>query len=372
MTRRWFAVLLAIVVGCKPQPPERLPRVRKQPHPFVRDARYAPLDLREFVATPLPIVADALLPELVLERRWPLPITVHPELDPHYPIAAELAEPGLGWLDLCRLGAQNRHLPGKDDQLAYLSGWCKVAKGDNAAAIELWAPLLRSAVRDLPHGVRLDIASLVMADRTLRAFATLDRMAIADPELGDVLAAFSFDANLPADAGAYNAYASDNDATPSAATRCRRLARRVLTFDAVDPLKVVEQMKTYVAHDCVQLAAALSCKMFLDGEPRGNCVAYAAASRRPMAVYNAYALWPRSLATRRDWLRILNTAVGGLHDPDAQELADAALDSVFHDLPCLESEREHAHAQIRAATFPGLSADAWDQLRAKNCPTSSP
>src|SRR5262249_50930548 len=136
------------------------------------------------------------LPDFHEELRWPLTQLMHPKLEPTYAIATALAAPGMGWLDLCAIGAQNRHASGNNDQQAYLRGWCSVAKDDVDHACQYLAPLLGSVTRGMSAAVRSDLANILVAQgdadnaehfinkHDLRDIAMLDQLAASFVEIG--------------------------------------------------------------------------------------------------------------------------------------------------------------------------------------------
>src|SRR5262249_42815181 len=104
----------------------------------------------------------SLLPDPTEHGRWPLAIDVHPELEPRFNIAAALAQPGIGWLELCQRGAQNRHLSHDQDLTAYLAAWCSVAKHDVGDALFRLGQLRASTIKGLADAIRYDVADIVV------------------------------------------------------------------------------------------------------------------------------------------------------------------------------------------------------------------
>jgi len=190
---RGVVVVLLSLTACRPPPPEPLwrePEIEYDEPPA--PVRAAP------VLLPRPdIDVSSLVPDPTHELRWPLSIASHPELEPQFEIAKALAEPGVGWIDLCRLGAHNRHL-GKDkrDHVAYLRGWCSVGKQDFDAALAHLVPLTSSVVLGLATAVRADFANIVissgdandatrlLAKHRIKDVAVLDTIAASYVELG--------------------------------------------------------------------------------------------------------------------------------------------------------------------------------------------
>ena len=108
---RGVVVVLLAAAACRPKPPEPLAREPEiEPNEPDEPVGDLPMPL-EIVLAPRPdIDITNLVPDPTHELRWPLSMASHPELEPQFEIAAALAEPGVGWTDLCRLGAHNRQV----------------------------------------------------------------------------------------------------------------------------------------------------------------------------------------------------------------------------------------------------------------------
>ena len=101
-------VVVVIVAGCSSRPRTRAPEPLSAPQVVHQVASTRSV---VWVARPQ-IDVEPLLPDLGEDLRWPLAMTDHPALEPKFAIASALAQPGIGWTDLCARGVQNRHLAG--------------------------------------------------------------------------------------------------------------------------------------------------------------------------------------------------------------------------------------------------------------------
>ena len=197
-------------------------------------------------------------------RRWPLTSAEHPELAPRYPVAKELAEPGIDWITLCDRGAQHRVVPSLEAQTAYLHAWCAVARRDTPTALRELRALLGSPLRQLAPAVRADLANLLVAEGSADAARPLlVRAGITDLGVHDRLAALFVDLDQPDDALEITELALDSTAPSSAGDICMRKARRVvLGSERAQTLLV--QRRSYVAlhakdPTCIAVEAELAC-----------------------------------------------------------------------------------------------------------------
>ena len=102
-------------------------------------------------------------PDPMHEIRWPLGLADHPELAPQFDVAKVLAEPGLDWIELCKMGAHKRTIPTLRDQLQYLRAWCSVGAYDYPAAIEALIKLRNSVVPGLGPAIRADLSNILVS-----------------------------------------------------------------------------------------------------------------------------------------------------------------------------------------------------------------
>ena len=181
-----------------------------------------------------------LEPDLAPVLRWPLRATEHPELQPAFPIARALAEPGLDWLALCARRVQDRRVAGPArENIAYLRAWCRVADHDLADAIAQLAPLTTSTRPALAHAARRDIAFVIASETDPdEAYRLLGRLARgpagADLEILDTLSAALLELGNDVMGGQVNERALDSTAPSLPGPRCQRLARRIALRGRVD------------------------------------------------------------------------------------------------------------------------------------------
>ncbi|MDB4953103.1 MAG: hypothetical protein JWO36_672 [Myxococcales bacterium] len=348
MSVRARLVGLAMVAGCAPAvtPPSETPVQTEPKRPAYVLAWSVPP-----VAHERPdLDVDALLPDVAEISRWPLAVSDHPELEPRFPIAAALATPGIGWLDLCSRGAQNRHVPNAQDQVAYLAAWCAVAAQDEEVAMLRLAPLQHSAVRGMPEAVRFDFASILVengdADEAMR---DLIRNQADRVEVLDLVAASYEHLGRPADARVINNHAIEIDGHPlSEAVRCHREARRIVLADAEQrpwalqrfekTLEIPAGSKRIPDPTCTRIAADLACWVpAMSGNSEPACVPYARAhgiDLRQLALIDAYQRWPPEAADFHAWWAVALRAKQAVPLEGADLLAVIALESAFQAASC--------------------------------------
>ncbi|HEY6036943.1 MAG TPA: hypothetical protein VIV58_21840 [Kofleriaceae bacterium] len=181
------------------------------------------------LALPRPPLETALEPPDVGELgRWPLTVAEHPALEPHFDIAAALAETGISWTDLCARGAQHRHLATHQELVAYLDAWCSVIPGDYGAAITKLGLVRHAANRQLVDALRLDVPAIVAAhgpahdlESFLRAGGFLDVATV------DLASAAYFEVGKLDEAAETNRLAEEIDPSPTERVRCSRLMREI-------------------------------------------------------------------------------------------------------------------------------------------------
>lgn len=327
---RGAVVVMLGVMACRPPPPEPLSREpeieRVEPPNPVRTA--PPL-------LPRPdIDVSSLVPDPTHELRWPLSMSSHPELEPQFEIARALAEPGVGWTDLCRLGAHNRHL-GKDkrDHVAYLRGWCSVGKQDFDAALAHLVPLTSSVVLGLAPAVRADFANIVISSGDANdATRLLAKHRIKDVAVLDTIAASYVELGRLDDAYEINELAITNDDRRNHANRCKRLTRRIVLRPPPKQIRAVDLPSSGIFDvpdgadaTCTRLARELECWL----DPVAGCDAYLTDQKldvaRAGALLDAYFTWPTGPTNKGTWSRIANYATLAFPQPGSDRLAVAAL-----------------------------------------------
>lgn len=307
---RWLAVAVVAAMACGPKAAEPLeppnpPGNSAKPRKQTKQSTY-------IVDVPRPeIDMSPYLPDFHDDLRWPLGGMAHPKLEPAFPIAISLASPGVGWMDLCSMGAQNRHL-GRDQELqSYLRGWCRVLKSDVDGACKHLVPLLGSVTRGLATAVRTDLANILVDVRgidkvehwlnthNIRDVATLDLLAASFVELGDVDAA-----------QVINQRALDSDYPAPAATKCHRLVRSIVLAKHND-LAAQKQLESLALAKvpnevCVELHEAVVCaqKSWCWGYHKRHHIAVEA--NRLLGIY---AQWPHGGVSYHRWYEIGSSAI---------------------------------------------------------------
>lgn len=283
--------------------------------------------------------------------RWPLSLGTHPTLEPSFAIAAALAEPGIGWMELCKQGGANRFGGAKlRDLTTYLRAWCTVANGDRDSGVGMLAPLLASVTPQLAAAVRLDIVSILAHGSADEAEELMSKHRLVELERLDLLAGTYVELGKPADAYTINERALQSDRGTHREQHCRRLARALVlgSSDTRDvPLAKLrvqaEQEKADPA--CVELHRDLACwasatttaKPTL-GPALTSCMAYWDAHRVDPAhqkLFLAYLKWPTWTARSEEWFAVGELAAGTLALPGAEELAVRALEAVIEADECI-------------------------------------
>jgi hypothetical protein len=132
--------------------------VEPSPAPMTSTTVSAEPSLPRELAAPLPQPDQANPQQLAVLARWPLRFNEHPEDEPSFDIAGTLADPGVTWQDLCKRGAQFRHLAKDQDLVAYLKVWCTEDAGEALYQLGL---LAHSNIRGIAEAIRTDTARIV-------------------------------------------------------------------------------------------------------------------------------------------------------------------------------------------------------------------
>ena len=344
------ALSALLAVACAPPPAERLrdphqiphvepvavPRLPKPQPDVVKPKSIAfprpdiPVDVRAAALRDAMDVHDHL--------RWPLTANRHPALEPAYPIAPVFAAPGVGWTDLCKVGAQNRRTSGVPlDQIEYLRAWCEVAKHEPESAVVRLAPLLKSTVVTLPASVRRDITNIVVdsgdseyAQRVL-ASAHVDEVAMFD-----LISASYEEIGKTSDAMVFNDLAIDAYTMTRPGDHCHRLAKRVVIAEGDnDERKVrLEILERAAPKDetCRKLHNELTCWA------GRTCVPYMAdhgINEQQASVVDAYMRWPSGGATPSSWMTYAASLTDLAGTPGADVLGTAALEASLLSLGCV-------------------------------------
>jgi hypothetical protein len=230
---KWTWLFAVAAAACGPARPEKLHTPKLVPHPDGDRTTGRPPP----VLTPLPdIDVSVFMPDFHDELRWPLTPMNHPVMEPKFPIAPVFAQPGVGWLELCDRGVQNRY-GGDKEMLMYLRGWCRAIEGDVDAACSNLAPLIHTTTPRLEAAVRNDLANILAQGHAGKAEHFIRVYALRDVGMLDLLAANFVEVGTADDALAINRDAIASDDYASTATKCIRWTKHiVLAKDTMSPL----------------------------------------------------------------------------------------------------------------------------------------
>lgn len=351
MWRAWAVLLMgAMVAGCRPPAPAAVETPQPRPEPSADEPRLTEEEAleRDIRATMTEMPAfewKRLIPEPAAEvLRWPLGIGSHPELTPQFDVAAALAEPGLDWIALCKMGAHRRLAGAKlRDELGYLRAWCAVGKRDVDTALAELARLRSSVVRGLGPAVRADIANIIVGYGDARDAATLlAAHRLTDPDQLDLIAAAYLDLGKRDDGRELNALALGHDSRRNPTAHCRRLAKKIV----LDPEpyrrhridnETLFGIETKDA-ECRRLEAELDCWL----APMQRCKEHFAhvgihVGTASLILAADSWRWARSVD---DWRVVVVHAIDGAPVPLAIEAAVAALENLSARTGCQLERRE--------------------------------
>ncbi len=354
---RGVLIALLAVAACAPAPaerlksPRRIPRVeeptaelpKKLPKPTSDGDKSTwrafprpdiPIDVRIGALRAAMDVSDHL--------RWPLTPNHHPALEPAYPIAPVFAAAGVGWTDLCKLGAQNRRTSGVPlDQIEYLRAWCEVAKHEPESAVARLAPLLSSAVATMPASVRRDIANIIVDSgdaahgQRVLAMSRIDQVAMFD-----LISASYEEVGKTSDAVVFNDLAIDAYTMTKVGDHCHRLAKRVVIAADQDERKVrLNLLDNASTTDttCRELLHELEC---WSGAYCGDYMTDHGIDPEQSVVVDRYMSWPTSEQPASFWISYAAGLVHFVGTPGADVLATAALEASLLSLRCV-GDRVH-------------------------------
>jgi hypothetical protein len=277
---------------------------------------------------------EQLIPDFHDVLRWPLSAMAHPTLEPRFAIAAVFADPGVGWLELCQRGVQNRIMAGQGrDELDYLRGWCNAVKGDADGACDKLAPLVSSTVMGMSTAVRVDVANIIANQGGIdKADHLLKKHNIRDLALLDILAATYVEVGDLNDAFEINRRATDQDLTPVPATKCRRLVRDIVLRGRGGHeirAKELADMTKGKAPDptCVELHHEMLC--WLRARDCDDYFQDIGVDVRTSYLIDAYQSWPHDPVSSTRWLDIATDAVRAMPLEGAREMAVSAFDAAI-------------------------------------------
>jgi len=343
------ALLVVAVAACASRPAEPLAHVGTQTTP-------AKPHYRNVASAPRPDVdVSAYLPDLHEELRWPLTVQTHPMLEPHFPIARELAQPGVGWEQLCTPAVLGRHVAGANasDVMEYLRGWCVAVNGDADGALDHFARVRGSVVSGLAAALVYDVPFVLCEQTADVAERLLDKHTWNDVALLDVLAATYVEIGRDDDARVINqrAIAFARGRTSDAAF-CHRGARAVLLGGRLDVLEA-EKAKSKDG-TCVELIDALACLV------KRDCLAYwneQGHDTREIALWQLYVDWPTTTVSSRRWMDFVELAEDARPLADAETWGHAALIEAIKASTCSKTELEvfRIHAAAVAKEYAAMT-----------------
>ena len=305
---------------------------------------------RRLASAPRPEL-DRSDPDLADEPRWPLSVAAHPAFEPRFDIAGALAQRGVGWLDLCRMGAQHRTLSAHRDLERYLRAWCAAGDGHIGDALDQLSVMGNPTVAGMGHAIREDIANLLAQNGGANAAEKLLATAkVEDVEIFDLLAATYFELGKPVDAYEINERAIDRQRHSTDAAKCHRFARRVLLTEPTARagfLAELDQLGDWdpgsarlVTTDpvCVALDVQLHCTTW----PRTGCCAYLYIQGVNTAPYRqllkTYLEWPDGQVSDKRWTEIALAAASAEPAPRWDRFQVAALLAEYAADRCLDPE----------------------------------
>jgi hypothetical protein len=332
-------------------------------------------------AEPRPdIDVSFLLPDFHDELRWPLSGMNHPTLEPRFPIAQELAV-GVDWQQLCARGVQNRVSATQKELLGYLQGWCEVQKRNVDGACTHLKPLLGSMKSGMRTAVRQDLANiLVDQGSSEKAEHWLSKHDIRDVATLDLLAASYVELGLDGDAFAINRRAIDSDDYATAATKCKRLVKRIVLGYDHEPELAAGQLKSMVVNTkapdktCQRLWNKVAC-----WRDHSKCTGFHDDENIPAStrlLLDAYDAWPSGPTTSMQWWSYTDMARLALPNRGAADLVVSAMEATLRAAygTCFKgigASFHHAINDVRAAPDGGR-LEARLQAIEKVCPKPPP
>jgi hypothetical protein len=255
----------------------------------------------------------AYMPDFHDELRWPLTAAQHPSLEPRFAIADALAKPGVGWLDLCQIGAHSR-FGGNRELTQYLRGWCNAVRGDVDTACAHLMPLVGSLVPGLEASVRVDLANILANEgHADRAVHVLNKNKVQDVAVLDLLAANYVEVGTRDDAFAINQLAIEMDTKPTDEAKCMRWTRSIILANDHDSsllygfhnlvTKVEPEPACESVYRKLRCWSLISCDEYFDAELR---------DRRVEGIVSAYLKWPHKSLSTVLWLQTARDAALGI------------------------------------------------------------
>ena len=297
--------------------------------------------MQDDAAAPRPAISVAL-PDLDAEARWPLGFNEHPVDEPSFDIAGALAEPSVGWRELCARGVQFGHRAKDQDLIRYLKAWCTQDAGDALYQLGL---LQSSPIRGIAEAIPHDAARIVVGRVAGEdAEGVLIHARLLDSQIVDLVAASYYEIGKLDDARVMDTVASNAERTSHLDNACHRLVRAIASTTGDDQDTAIEKLHALasppkdvplgakiMAPDptCVALDTAVACSRGADA-----CKNLANGDPKLSALLAAYVRWPKHAAAFGAWYEIVGFAGDAMPSDDALALLGPAVDLAIETSRC--------------------------------------
>jgi hypothetical protein len=358
--RSWLVAICLAACGApsKPVAVDDMPAAPRDPPPHEATPARA---LPETLAAPRPTIdVSQWLPDLEVEARWPLGFNEHPIDEPSFDIAGALAEPGIGWRELCARGVQFGHRAKDQDLIRYLMAWCTQDATDALYQLGL---LQSSPIRGIADAVAHDAARIVVGRVSGEdAEGALTRARLLDSNIVDLVAASYYEIGEVDDALVMNNVANNADRSARPDSTCHRLVRAIpstrgddqdaaiahLHALATRPKSVPLGAKTTAADPtCVALDHAVTCSR---GMP--TCAHLVPGDPKQEALLEAYVRWPTIPAGFGAWYVVASFAANAMPSDEAFALLAPAFERALATSECVPV---HFHQLETALAAPGIA-----------------
>jgi hypothetical protein len=309
--------LLVVWVGCGAKPAEPLSTPEPVAPPHIEAATPSQIAFQR------PSIDIATyLPDIAPYGRWPLTLSEHPALEPHFDIAAALADPGITWTDLCARGAQHRKMSSKQELVDYLDAWCSVVKDDLTTAISKLGGTRHATTLGVIQALKLDVASIAAEHGSAHDLESFLRSGgfLTTDQVDLVAAAYNEIGKLD-DAAEANQLAAAMDRSANEAVTCKRMLRTIADTtgaaredavaelrDLAKPRKELDQQRRL---RCVDAYAEVQCWQLDDctnfwgmrqwTSENGVLLPQDEALHR---LLDGYRRWPETPQTASSWLAV--------------------------------------------------------------------
>jgi hypothetical protein len=305
----------------------------------------------------LPPALDLQEPNVDDYGRWPLTIAEHPALEPHFDIAAALADSGITWTELCTRGAQHRHLAASQELVDYLGAWCDVAHREFESAVAKLGGVRRSTARGLARAVTFDVAAIAAAHgdaHDLEGF--LRRGGFLTLEEVDLIAAAYFEIGRLADATEANKLATLMDYAPTETARCTRILRAIADAEGSEREELVANLSR-AAHPkddqhvprCTHEEAVVLCWRDHDCVNYWNLDSATTNAALVSRLTSIRKSWSEITSTGANWHRYVNLLVDSGPPRDKYALLLPAADLAVRGSDCNDAILASLHVDLDRA-----------------------